>query len=310
MKTSVVICTYADVRLPHLRAAIEGVRAQQPPADELVLVVDHNPALASALRDAEPDAVVVENAEQRGLSGARNTGLSVAAGDVVVFLDDDAVPRAGWLAALLAPLRAEASVSGVGGGAAPAWESGARPAWFPEELDWVVGCSFRGQAGGDVRNPIGCSMAFRASTFAEVGGFVHSLGRVGTVPLGCEETELGLRVNRAGGRIVLAPDSVVDHFVPRSRGTLRYVLHRCYAEGISKSVVRRLAAGSPATLGPEQRYALDMVLAMLRAPLEGLRARSLGVAARALVIPLALAAAAVGFARGELSARRAPSASA
>ena len=124
------------------------------------------------------------------------------------------------------------------------------------------------------------------------------------MPLGCEETELGLRVNRAGGRIVLAPGSVVDHFVPRSRGTLRYVLHRCYAEGISKSVVRRLAAGMPSTLGPEQRYAVDMALAVLRAPLDAVRARSVGVAARAAVIPLALTAAAIGFARGELSARR------
>jgi len=307
VKTTVVICTYADARLPHLRAAIDGVRAQEPPVDELVLVVDHNPALAATLRSSVPDAVVVENAEQRGLSGARNTGLAVAAGDVVAFLDDDAVPRPGWLGALVAPLEADPGIAGVGGAASPAWEAGARPSWFPEELDWVVGCSFRGQAGqggGDVRNPIGCSMAFRASTFAEVGGFVHSLGRVGTVPLGCEETELGLRVNRAGGRIVLADTSVVDHFVPRSRGTLRYVLHRCYAEGISKSVVRRLAAGTPSTLGPEQRYALTMALAVLRAPLDAVRARSLGVAGRAVVIPAALIAAAVGFARGELAGRR------
>lgn len=308
MTTTVIICTYTDARLPLLHATIEAVRTQDPPCDQLLLVVDHNAALAIALREHAPEAVVVENEESRGLSGARNTGIRAATGDVVVFLDDDAVPRPGWLRGLLAPFD-DPSVAGVGGRAEPAWEAGERPDWMPEELDWVVGCSFRGQAGGDVRNPIGCSMAFRSSVFERVGGFVSELGRVGTIPLGCEETELGLRVNEDGGRIVLAEDSVVDHFVPRQRSSMKYVLRRCYAEGISKSVVRRLAsqhASSGSALGPERRYVVDLARAVVRAPVDARRSRTPAVAARAGVIPVALVAAALGFARGELrrSARR------
>jgi glycosyltransferase involved in cell wall biosynthesis len=308
VKTTVIICTYTDERRAMLDATIAAVQAQDPPCDELLLVIDHNPALAADLRTSAPDAVVVENEERRGLSGARNTGIRAASGDVLVFLDDDAVPRPGWLRTLLAPLD-DPTVAGVGGSAEPAWETGARPAWMPEELDWVVGCSFRGQAGGDVRNPIGCSMALRASVFERVGGFVAELGRVGKIPLGCEETELGLRVNRDGGRIVLARDSVVDHFVPRQRATVRYVLHRCYAEGISKSVVRRLAAAHAAdgtgarALGPERRYVVDLGRAVLRAPVEATRRRSAGALGAVLVVPAALAAAAIGFARGELARR-------
>lgn len=305
MKTTVIVCTYSEERRSRLDATIAGVRAQDPPCDELLLVVDHNRALADDLRASIPDAVVVESEEARGLSGARNTGIRVACGDVLVFLDDDAVPRPGWLRALTAPL-ADPTVAGVGGRAEPAWERGGRPPWLPEELDWVVGCSYRGQATGDVRNPIGCSMAFRAEVFERVGGFATELGRVGKIPLGCEETELGLRVNHDGGRIVLADDSLVDHFVPLERATLGYVLRRCYAEGISKSVVRRLAAGDArdGALGPERRYLLDLARAVLRAPLDARRGRSAAAVARIGVVPLALAASAAGFARGGLRRRR------
>jgi GT2 family glycosyltransferase len=302
----VVVCTYSTKRLELLRAALAGVVAQRRLGDELVIVVDHNPELLRLLRAEHPDDVVVENTGPRGLSGARNTGVEVAAGEVVVFPYDNATPRAGWLDRLVAPF-ADPSVAGTGGHAVPRWEAGTRPPWFPEELHWVVGCSFRGQAGGDVRNPIGCSMAIRADTLGRVGKFSTELGRVGTLPVGCEETELGLRINAAGGRIVLVDDSVVDHFVPAERASVRYVLRRCYAEGMSKAVVRRLAAETgPAdgTLAPERRYLLTIVAAMVAAPLRALRERSVAVATPTLLLPASLVAAALGFTRASL--RRGP----
>ena len=298
LRLSVVVCTYNDERRALLRATLAGVAAQRPPCDELIVVVDHNPALAAALRVENPDALVVESTGPKGLSGARNTGIATATGDVVVFLDDDAVPRTGWLAALTAPF-ADDAIAGVGGHAEPAWELGARPRWMPPELDWVVGCSFVGQPHGDVRNPIGCSMALRADVLARVGGFATELGRVGTLPSGCEETEIGLRINRAGGRIVLVEDSVVDHFVPFARSNPRYVLRRFHAEGISKAIVRELAKDDGTTaLDPERRYVIVLARAMARAIVTAVRRRSLVDAAPAVLIPVAGVAAASGFVRG------------
>jgi glycosyltransferase involved in cell wall biosynthesis len=298
----VIVCTYNGERLPLLRSAIEGVLAQEPPCDELVLVVDHNPDLLAQLQAEHPGAVVVPNAGTQGLSDARNTGIDVATGDVLVFLDDDATPRAGWLAELVAPF-ADPTIAGVGGRAEPRWERGSRPAWMPEELDWVVGCSFRGQAGGDVRNPIGASMALRAGVLAEVGPFSTDLGRVGTLPVGCEETELGIRINGAGGRIVLADRSVVDHFVPAQRASVGYVLRRCYAEGISKAAVRRLAASvtDDGALGPERAYVGVLLRAVLRAPLQALARRQAAAAAPLVLIPAAGLAAVAGFLRASLA---------
>lgn len=306
LKTSVIVCTYTERRLALLGEGIAGVRAQQPPPDEIVVVVDHNSPLAARLRDDHPDLVVVENERTRGLSGARNTGVSVAAGDVVVFLDDDAVPRDGWLRELIAPF-ADPTITGTGGRAEPRWETAEGPEWLPEELYWVIGCSFRGQAGGDVRNPIGCSMAFRKDAVVDAGGFSCELGRVGTLPVGCEETELGLRINRRGGRIVLTGGSVVDHFVPAERTTLSYVLRRCYSEGLSKAIVRRLAAddgGTEATLAPEVGYLATVVLAIVRTAVRGARARSVGTGAGAALLPACLAWFGAGFVRGTVAWRR------
>src|SRR5262249_47582484 len=86
---------------------------------------------------------------------------------------------------------------GVGGLVKPAFEAG-RPDWFPPELDWVVGCSYQGMPvrSAPVRNFIGANMSFRREIVADLHGFSTGLGRVGTTPLGCEETELCLRSSR------------------------------------------------------------------------------------------------------------------
>jgi hypothetical protein len=107
-----------------------------------------------------------------------------------------------------------------------------------------VGCSYTGQPEtGEVRNPLGCNMAFRADVFRRAGMFNPAMGRLGSLPLGCEETEFCLRAARAvpGGRIALVSGADIDHHVPAARGTAAYLLRRCYFEGISKALVRRLA---------------------------------------------------------------------
>src|SRR5215213_3661154 len=87
---SVVICAYSDLRWEQLGAAIASLRQQTVRPLEVVLVVDHNPVLERRIRDRWPEHVVVPSEETPGLSGARNTGVRVAKGSVVAFLDDDA----------------------------------------------------------------------------------------------------------------------------------------------------------------------------------------------------------------------------
>ena len=261
---SVVICAYDERRWPVFERAVTETIAQLQAGDEVVVVIDHNPALQERARRnwaAAANVQVLPNGGGRGLSGGRNTGIEHSSAPVVAFLDDDAVPRAGWLEALGARF-AGPDVAAVGGAVQPHWEAGASPRWFPEEFRWVVGCDYRGLPGdgAPIRNPIGANMAIARNAFDTAGGFSERLGRTGELPTGCEETELGIRIRaELPGRVVLRDTSaVVDHLVPAARGTLRYFVRRCWNEGRSKAALSSLV-GSGEALASERRHALRLI---------------------------------------------------
>jgi glucosyl-dolichyl phosphate glucuronosyltransferase len=251
---TVVVCAFASQRLEQTVDCVKSVLNQDPSPAQMIVVVDHNESLRAELQARLPAGVeVVANEHARGLSSARNTAIARSRGDYVVFIDDDAVAHNQWLARLLAAFD-DPEVVGVGGHARPLWET-PPPGWLPPEFLWVVGCSYSGlPESGAVRNPLGCNMAFRATLFAAVGCFNPAIGRLGSLPLGCEETEFCLRASRAlrGARIALTSGAEIDHRVPAARATAPYLLRRCYFEGISKALVRRL--GDSRSLDTERAY--------------------------------------------------------
>jgi glycosyltransferase involved in cell wall biosynthesis len=252
---SVVICTFAEDRWDELIGAVASVHAQSQPPREIIVVVDHNPGLLARVRAQVPGVVAVENSAARGLSEARNSGIAAARGTVIAFLDDDAVAPPDWLAHLSAGYR-DLHVLGVGGPVEPLWLSG-RPEWFPEEFDWVVGCTFRGlpQTSRPVHRLIGCNMSFQRAVFDAVGGFRRGIGRVGTRPFAGEETELCIRVAKhwPQGVLLYKPQAWVQHRVPQRRACWRYYCSRCYCEGLSKALITRLI-GVGDSLAAERTY--------------------------------------------------------
>jgi GT2 family glycosyltransferase len=254
--TSVVICAYTDERWDDLAAAVASAHEQTVPAHQVIVVADHNDDLLERARRAFAGTTVLPNAGERGLSGARNSGVAAATGDVVAFLDDDATATPDWIERLSAPF-ADERVLGVGGAIDPHWRDG-RPRAFPAEFQWVVGCSYEGMPSvpSQVRNVIGANMAIRREVFDRVGGFRSDIGRIGKRPLGCEETELCIRAaqNMPGGVFMYEPRARVSHAVPAARTTWRYFRSRCYAEGLSKARVSALAGAADA-LSSERTYA-------------------------------------------------------
>jgi glycosyltransferase involved in cell wall biosynthesis/GT2 family glycosyltransferase len=252
---SVVICAFTRDRLEVLSESVDSLRAQTLPAHEIVLVIDHAPELLEEVRGLWPDLKIVENRERRGLSGARNSGVAAASGEVVAFLDDDAIAAPDWLERLVAAY-ADPQVLGAGGTVRPRWVEG-KPAWFPSEFDWVVGCTHSGmpQQLEPVRNLVGANMSFRRQPLVEVGGFSHDLGRVGTLPVGCEETDLSIRVHQRWpeAEILYDPAAAVEHVVPAARGRVRYFIDRCRAEGRSKAVLSGMV-GTGDGLSSERTY--------------------------------------------------------
>jgi hypothetical protein len=260
LPVTAVICAYTERRWPQTRAAVASVLAQSPRPAQVLLVVDHNPGLAEKARAAFPAVTVLESDGAPGLSGARNAGLRAATQPVTAFLDDDARARADWLASLVEPYR-RPEVVATGGSVHPIWPR-SRPPWLPPAFDWVVGCSYAGlpQATAVIRNPIGANMSVRTRNALDAGGFDGCVGRVGSRPRGCEETELAIRLTagRPGSTVCYVPGAAVDHHVGEERLSFRYFLRRCWHEGMSKAEVVRLA-GAAAGLSQERRHAARVI---------------------------------------------------
>jgi GT2 family glycosyltransferase len=296
---SVIVCCYTRKRYDDLIAAIASLQGQTQQPEEVIVVVDHSPTLERDLRHLR-GVVVIRNRHGRGLSGARNSGLEVARGDVIAFLDDDAVAEPDWLARLYSWYWAPA-VIGVGGRIVPAWDRG-RPPWFPPEFDWVVGCSYVGlpDSAAPVRNLIGCNMSFRREVFESAGTFRTALGRSRSMPDGCEETELCIRAGGSvpGSVLLYDPEAVVTHRIREQRHTIRYFVSRCLAEGRSKALVSRLV-GARQGLAAERAYALRALpVGVFRSVSRAVAESNAAILAQSLVIAAGLALTTAGYLKG------------
>jgi GT2 family glycosyltransferase len=302
---SVIICAYTEDRWGDTLAAVESVRRQTYPAVETIVVVDHNPALYGRLKEALPDIIVTTNRERAGLSGGKNTGISLARGEIVAFLDDDAIADSDWLRHFVDSYT-DSSVIGIGGLTLPAWDT-QRPAWLAEEFDWVVGCAYVGmpRSRGQVRNLHGGNASFRREVFSAVGGFSNGIGRsAANQPHGCEETEFCIRLNQLLPDSVLLFDNraVIWHRVSAGRCRFSYFRSRCYAEGRSKALVTA-SVGAADGLSTERKYIIKTLpLGVLRGCADALRGRPTGLGRSAAIIA-GLAATLTGYMVGTLHRR-------
>ena len=308
LSLTVIVCAYTMDRWDDLKAALGSLRDQDRPVDEVILVVDHCQPLADRATAELPGAArIVASRGPRGLSGARNTGIAEARGEILAFLDDDAAADPQWSARLLAGY-GDRRVLGVGGLIRPRWDHD-RPAWFPAEFDWVIGCTYRGMPRGlaPVRNLLGANMSFRREVLAQCGGFRTDLGRVGTRPLGCEETELCIRASQQNpdGVLLYDPAAAVRHHVPDKRATWAYFRARCYAEGLSKAAVAR-RTGARRALATERSYLRSTIPGAIGDALKGAWRRDAGRPSPATVPAVAAGVAftAAGYAAGRLRSRR------
>jgi len=265
---SVVICCYTEDRWDDLTEAVASLAEQTHSPSEVLIVVDHNPRLErraaaafTAALDTSSAVRVLGNEGTAGLSGARNTGVRHAIGEIVAFLDDDAKADPLWLAEMLSPY-ADPDVAAVGGKAFPAWPDGEAPVRLPAELYWIVGCAYTGQPEelDEVRNLMGCAMSFRRELVALLGGFAEDIGRTAALPLGCEETELCIRLRQQfpHAKVVLQPRATVRHRVTEDRVGWRYLRRRSWSEGLSKAAISRMV-GPRDALSTERSYLRSVI---------------------------------------------------
>lgn len=292
---SVVIPTYTRDRWSWLEECVASVQAQTVPAAEIIVVVDHNPELLAEIKREFPGVTAVPNVGDRGVSGARNSGVQASHGEVVGFLDDDSVARADWLETLLRHI-VKPDVVGVGCYSDGLWDT-ACPAWFPLEFGWTIGVSYSGlpKEPTAVRNVWTSAMLVKRTVFEGVGGFREDFGKVGNKSLP-EDTDLCLRVASVQDNAVWIwdPERVMQHRVPAGRATFGYLMSRCFLQGWGKAAMAHMDGFGEST-STERGYALRILPAGIRRGLADALHGDLAGAARAGSIVAAFSVAVAGY---------------
>ena len=262
LPTTIVIPTYSEARWDYLTRTLESARAQTHTPEEIVVVVDHNPAMYERVKRELPGVTVLANAYAQGVSGNRNTGAFHARTPLIAFLDDDIIADRNWLARQIEPF-ADPAVVGTGGAIRPAWE-GPAPKWMPAEFLWAVGGSYAGMPTetAPIRNVWSANMIVRKDVFEAAEGFRVGFGKLGSRNRP-EDTDLCLRMSRVGGgRWMYVPSAVIRHEVPSERASFAFFVRRCYAEGRGKVQMAGLHEND--ALGAERSYLWALPKAMLR----------------------------------------------
>jgi GT2 family glycosyltransferase len=235
---SVIIPTFGEGR--HLRDVLLALGHQsRPPAE--VLVVDNNISqvhAAEAVSAACPLARVLHE-PRNGLQHGRNTGVSGSAGAIIAFLDDDAVPCATWLDALVAGM-GQYGASMAGGTVRLAFRN-ARPAWLGRtESALLSELLYDGRdiaRLGEDRYIVGANMSVRKSVLEQNGWFDAELDRTATSLRSSGELEYMRRLQVRGHRISFIAAAVVDHQIESTRLTKSYFLKRSYWQGRSDALL-------------------------------------------------------------------------
>jgi len=261
---SLIVPCYSLDRAADLQQLLDSVERQTSPVDELLVVVQQSESLLSLvderlsrLRCASARALYVDGAPR--VAHARNVGVRQAQGDIIAFVDDDAVLAETWSRMTRAFYADYPDAIGLAGAILPLWDT-LSMAWFPRELYWMISCTYwRSNEPAVVRNGYGANMSFRRAAFDNGRLFDESLGisgwgRGGWHGVGGEEPEFSRRVARETDRaIYYVPDVIGWHRVRRYRLSTSNLVQRAYWEGRFKAAFRRSGTRSEDVLVTEKQ---------------------------------------------------------
>jgi glycosyltransferase involved in cell wall biosynthesis len=230
MKLTVAICTWNRASLLS-RVLEQFTRIQHPSAAWEVVVVNNNSTddTESVLHEFAgrlPLRSVFEPTP--GLSHSRNTAVSQATGDYVVWTDDDSLVDVSWLVAYQRAIERWPDAAVFGGPVRPRFE-GTPPQWLTAAWQEIRAAFATLDLGvepfelddGD-KIPYGANFVVRMREQRQFA-YDPNLGRKqGAGALG-EETAVIRAILASGGTGRWVPDAVVEHLIPRERQTIRYL---------------------------------------------------------------------------------------
>ncbi len=251
-KISIITTSYTMERFKDVTELLDSIQEQTYRNIETIVVAERSPELAEKIRNYAqkkdyPNVLVLYNQCEWGLSSARNLGIKEASGQIMAFVDDDALLFPSWAKETAKAYAADSSIVGLTGPILPLWEDESM-AWFPREFYWIFSCTYWDWTEPtEVRNGYGTNISFTREGLEKCGGFVTGRGLVNGSRdtswkmLAGEDLELSVRIRKkTGKRIVYYPEVKAKHKVYHYRYTLRFIIKRAYREGYTKSITKRL----------------------------------------------------------------------
>ncbi len=242
---SAIICTHNRDR--YLGAAIDSLLEQSYGNFEVIVVdnasTDQTRAVVEArLNSLQPHHPHLRYVEEStlGLSVARNRGWQESQGEILVYLDDDAVASPDWLKSLAAAYDANDRLAIAGGRVTLLWpeEQPQAPRWLSTDQMSGLGLYDLGPEQRLIQEPgltpRGLNYSMRRSFLEILGGFDAQLGRVGKKLLSNEELYVTEKALSLGYDVAYLPEALVAHNVAPERLAPSWFLRRSWWQGISE----------------------------------------------------------------------------
>ncbi|MEL7114385.1 MAG: glycosyltransferase family A protein [Pseudomonadota bacterium] len=219
-----------------LQRCLQGLEQLFYTSFEIVVVTDPS-GLKAVTAPGFEDRIKCVAFGAANISMARNLGIAEAAGDIVAFIDDDAVPEPTWLTRLVAPFE-ETSVH-----AATGYVRGRNGISFQSRATRVNGKAHEqavDETGlcathpGNAMKTVGTNCAFRRETLAEIGGFDPNYRFY------LDETDVNMRLAKDSRVTAVVPDAEVHHgFHASAHRTASRMPKTLYEIGASLAVFLR-----------------------------------------------------------------------
>jgi len=212
IKYSVIVCSYNGSRW--IRECLDALAAQRLSKDlyEVIIVDDGSTdGLSELVKPYEhkySNFRLISYLPNKGLSAARNIGWQGATGEIIYYIDDDAVADPDWIERLAAHYTAD-NVAGVGGYPRPYFEKSLYTIYD------IARCKLEYGDNAEVLNDNnwgsgGCNMSLRRSVLEEVGGFDSRFRAV------ADDADINKRIAEKGYRLFCDADITVRHRYPTS----------------------------------------------------------------------------------------------
>jgi glucosyl-dolichyl phosphate glucuronosyltransferase len=249
MKASIILATKDRGQL--IEETISSLLIQDfPPNEYEILIVDNasdyeNTKLLLNYPKNIPNKIRYVRENKIGLSNARNCGINNSKGDILFFIDDDAIAPVYWIRNIINAFYNEPRVYVVGGKVISRFTT-PPPEWLDERLKVYIS-DF--DCGKEIKTlfyneyPRGCNIAFRRDAFEQCGKFLDCFGRKGKSLMSYEEIEMCYRIDKANYKILYIPDAEVYHLIRGDRLNMDWFMERFYWQGKSEGLFETIHYG-------------------------------------------------------------------